>query len=188
MQVHHGVPDADPDVASAVDGQRVRSGAGRNLENRPPAGAVLDAEVTPAPIGRVVRNEPPVVLRETRRRRRVVEVEAEVVLLHANRIESEVFAVYAVEPNAHAPIDDAVIEDDMVGVNGKRRQERHCEEEETLWFHDVLWLLTAAAADSLFVPSPLAGFTLIGASPLWFAMIFCLSIVDYRPYPISMSG
>src|SRR6185436_5374276 len=88
VQVEHRSGGAHADAARAVDEDRVRRGSGGDGERRLRAGRVLDRELARAAAGAVVGDQAPVIGREAGRHGRVVEVDAQVVLFEAQRVEA----------------------------------------------------------------------------------------------------
>src|SRR4029079_7520841 len=96
VEVQSGRAVAEADLAAGGDEDRVRRRARGDRERHLRAGDVLDGELVRA-AARVVGGQLPVVVRAARRRAGVVELDAGVVLLEADRVEAERLVVHAVE-------------------------------------------------------------------------------------------
>src|SRR6185369_4478014 len=128
VQVEDRRGGAEADAAGAVDEDRVRRrGAGDGKRNRR-GRDVFDGELVRAAAGGVVPRQLPVVVREAGRGRRVVELDAGVVLFQANRVEAERLVVHAIEADAETALDDRVIGRNDVVRSGVELRVASCPE------------------------------------------------------------
>ena len=109
VDIGGGRRGAQPHIALTVDGQRVRPRAGKDAKDEAARGGVLDAKIAAAAIGAVIGINPPVVWRKGGRGRGVVEMDAQVVFLQPDRVETKGRVGRAIKADAQAAIDDEVL-------------------------------------------------------------------------------
>src|SRR4029079_16165357 len=113
VEVQSGRAVAEADLAAGGDEDRVRRRARGDRARHLRAGDVLYGAIA-RDAARVVGGQLPVVVRAARCRAGVVELDAGVVLLEADRVEAERLVVHAVEADAETALDDLVVRGDDV--------------------------------------------------------------------------
>ena len=126
-------------LAESGDHERVRGRACGHAERDPSGGFVDEHEAVGTAARGLVGLQHPVVGRKPRGRARVVELDAQVVLLQAQRVEAKALVVHAVEADAIAALDDQVVRDHLIRRRGRGEQQGHACGDRGRWQHGTHW-------------------------------------------------